>query len=164
MRRARRKGWAFVIVDGALIACDRLAADRPFYSGKHKRHGMKIQVVAAPDGELLWVSECLLGSVHDVRAAGIFHLADRIAAAGLFGLGDKRYVGLCAVVLYPFKGRGKPEWKKQANSGHAWLRGPGERTISQLKNWAVMKRLRSCPYGAGEIARAVLVLQNRESR
>ena len=47
LRRARRKGWAYVIIDGTLIACDRLAADRPFYSGKHKRHGMNIQVLAA---------------------------------------------------------------------------------------------------------------------
>src|SRR5699024_1548903 len=47
LRRARRKGWGYVIVDGTLIACDRVAADRPFYSGKHKRHGMNIQVVAA---------------------------------------------------------------------------------------------------------------------
>lgn len=164
LRRARRKGWPFVIVDGTLIACDRLAADRPFYSGKHKRHGMNIQVVAAPDGELLWVSGCLLGSVHDVRAARNLHIAERIAAAGLFGLGDKGYVGLSPVVVCPFKGRGKPEWQKQANREHARLRGPGERTIAQLKNWDILRRLRCCPYRAGEIARAVLVLQHRESR
>ena len=63
--RAGRKGWGCVIVDGTLIACDRVAADRPFYSGKHKQHGMNVQVVAAPDGELLWASWSLLGSVHD---------------------------------------------------------------------------------------------------
>src|SRR5450432_3483960 len=29
---------------------DRVAADRPFSSGKHKRHGMILQVIASPDG------------------------------------------------------------------------------------------------------------------
>ena len=31
-------------------------ADRPFYSGKHRRHGMNLQVISAPDGEIRWVS------------------------------------------------------------------------------------------------------------
>lgn len=31
---------AFVLLDGTLLPIDRIAADRPFYSGKHKRHGM----------------------------------------------------------------------------------------------------------------------------
>jgi hypothetical protein len=33
-------GHAFVVLDGTLIPIDRVAADRPFYSGKHRRHGM----------------------------------------------------------------------------------------------------------------------------
>ncbi|MCY9784283.1 transposase family protein [Nocardiopsis sp. EMB25] len=103
---------AYVIVDGTLIGCDRVAADRPFHSGKHQRHGMSIQVAAAPDGEPLWTSWSLLGSVHDVRAARVWRIAERIAAARLPGLGDKRYVGLSQVVFYPFKGREKPQWKK----------------------------------------------------
>jgi hypothetical protein len=37
----RGPGTAFVIMDGTLIPIDRIAKDRPFYSGKHKRHGMK---------------------------------------------------------------------------------------------------------------------------
>lgn len=36
-RGARRgAGYAYVVVDGTLIAIDRVAADRPFYSGKHR--------------------------------------------------------------------------------------------------------------------------------
>jgi hypothetical protein len=42
---AKRK--AFVVLDGALVRIDRVAmatgADRPYYSGKHKRHGLNIQ-------------------------------------------------------------------------------------------------------------------------
>ena len=163
LRRARRKGWAFVIVDGTLIACDRLKADQPFYSGKHKRHGMNVQVVAAPNGEPLWTSWSLPGAVHDTQAARVWKIAERIKAAGLLGLGDKGYVGLSEVVFCPFKGRDKPWWKKQANSEHAQLRSPGERAIAQLKNWDILRRLRCCPQRAGEITRAVLVLQLREA-
>lgn len=27
---------------------DRVAADRPFYSGNHKKHGMNLQVITSP--------------------------------------------------------------------------------------------------------------------
>ncbi|SNX88730.1 DDE superfamily endonuclease [Streptomyces sp. TLI_55] len=45
---------AFVILDGTLLPIDRIAADTPYYSGKHKRHGMNIQVLTDPFGRLLW--------------------------------------------------------------------------------------------------------------
>lgn len=48
MRIARTK--AFVILDGTLLPIDRIAADTPYYSGKHKRHGMNIQVLTDPFG------------------------------------------------------------------------------------------------------------------
>lgn len=56
-----------MIVDGTLIACDRLAASRPFYSGKHKQHGVDIQVIAALDGEPLWTSWSLPDAVRARR-------------------------------------------------------------------------------------------------
>jgi hypothetical protein len=40
----------FVIVDGTLISTDRAAADQPYYSQKHRKHGMNVQVIARPDG------------------------------------------------------------------------------------------------------------------
>ncbi len=45
-----------VIVDGTLIPTDRVHADEPYYSQKHKKHGMNVQVIAAPDGTPLWFS------------------------------------------------------------------------------------------------------------
>ena len=48
VRDAKKAGHAYVVVDGTLIPIDRVAADRPFYSGKHKRHGMNLQVIASP--------------------------------------------------------------------------------------------------------------------
>jgi len=45
---AKEAGYAYVVIDGTLIAIDRVAADRPFYSGKHRHHGMNLQVISAP--------------------------------------------------------------------------------------------------------------------
>jgi hypothetical protein len=36
------------VIDGTLISIDRVAADRPSYSGKHRRHGMNPRVISAP--------------------------------------------------------------------------------------------------------------------
>jgi hypothetical protein len=33
LRKAKRDGMAYVIIDGTLVPIDRIAADRPFYSG-----------------------------------------------------------------------------------------------------------------------------------
>ena len=73
---ARKAGRAYVVTGGTLIPVNRVAADRPFYSGKHRRHGMNLQVISAPDGEILWVSGPLPGAVHDLTAArDLGHLA-----------------------------------------------------------------------------------------
>jgi hypothetical protein len=89
VRDAKRAGHAYVILDGTLIPIDRLAADRPFYSGKHKMHGMNLQVIAGPSGEILWVSEALPGSVHDKKAEWIWGVPDELEKAGLVTLADK---------------------------------------------------------------------------
>jgi hypothetical protein len=63
-----------VILDGTLIPIDRVARDKPFYSGKHKKHGMNLQVIASPHGDIRWVSGALPGSVHDKEAEWIWGL------------------------------------------------------------------------------------------
>jgi hypothetical protein len=66
LRRARADGLPYLISDGTLIEIERVAADRPFYSGKRRRHGVNLQVLAGPAGTLLWVSGELRGAVHDL--------------------------------------------------------------------------------------------------
>jgi hypothetical protein len=90
---AKEAGHAYVVIDGTLIPVDRVAADRPFYSGKHRRHGMNLQVISAPDGEILWVSGPLPGATHDLTAARIWGLIRELAAAGVVVLADKGYIG-----------------------------------------------------------------------
>ena len=84
----RRPGMRYVVIDGTLIPIDRVAADRPFYSGKHRHHGMNLQVISAPDGEILWVSGPLPGAVHDLTAARIWGIIRELEAAGLIVLAD----------------------------------------------------------------------------
>lgn len=72
-----------MILDGTLLPIDRIAAGRPFYSGKHKKHGMNVQVIAEPFGRLLWASPALPGAVHDVRAAREHGIVDVLAEAGI---------------------------------------------------------------------------------
>jgi hypothetical protein len=65
----RVSSLAYAILDGTLIPIDRVADDRPYYSGKHKRHGLNVQVVADPSGELVWASPTLPGATYDLSAA-----------------------------------------------------------------------------------------------
>ncbi|BCJ26894.1 IS5/IS1182 family transposase [Actinocatenispora sera] len=162
LKTARRAGMAYVIIDGTLVPIDRVAADRPFYSGKHRMHGMNLQVISAPDGAILWVSGALPGSVHDTAAARIWNILAALRQAGLIALGDKGYHGIGEPVITPYKGKGKPESQKAANRAHARLRGPGERANAQLKTWRILRKLRSSPHRAGRLAKAIHVLQDHE--
>ena len=93
LRDANRAGHACVILDGTLIPVDRVAAGRPFYSGKHQKHGMNLQVIAGPDGDILWVSGALPGSVHDKKAEWIWGVPGEREKAGLVTLAGKGYQG-----------------------------------------------------------------------
>jgi hypothetical protein len=162
VRAAQKAGYAYVVLDGTLIPVDRDAADRPFYSGKHKRHGMNLQVIASPAGDVLWVSGALPGSVHDKKAEWIWGVLAELEAAGLVTLADKGYQG-SSYAKIPYRGRNKPESQKEANRAHARLRAPGERANAQLKSWKILRKLRSCPWRAGQLAKAIHVLQLREA-
>src|SRR5579859_4964162 len=160
VRDARKAGYAYVVLDGTLIPVDRVAADRPFYSGKHKKHGMNLQVIASPAGDILWVSGALPGSVHDKNAEWIWGVLAGLQAAGLVTLADKGYQGSTYAKI-PYRGKNKPESQKQANRAHAKLRAPGERANAQLKTWRILRKLRCCPWRAGQLAKAIHVLQVR---
>src|SRR5512140_1890374 len=120
LANAKKTGHAYVVIDGTLIPIDRVTADRPFYSGKHRRHGMNLRVIASPDGDIVWVSGPLPGSVHDKKAEWIWGVLDELEAAGLIVLADKGYQG-AAHAKVPYKGKNKPASQKIANRAHAKL-------------------------------------------
>ncbi|TDD83505.1 hypothetical protein E1293_14595 [Actinomadura darangshiensis] len=80
LRKAKQDGLHLLMLDGTLIACDRVRADRPYYSPTHRCHGMNVQVIAGPDGAILWTSGALPSRTHDLTAArvwGILRELDR---------------------------------------------------------------------------------------
>jgi len=162
VRDAKKAGHAYVILDGTLVPIDRVAADKPFYSGKHKKHGMNLQVIASPHGEILWVAGALPGSVHDKKAEWIWGVLDELEKAGLVTPADKGYQG-SEWAKVPYKGKNKPGPQREANRTHAKLRAPGERANAQLKAWKILAKLRCCPWRAGKLAKAIHVLQLREA-
>jgi len=73
---ARAAGHSHLHLDGTLIRTDRSRALGPisgvdlWWSGKHHQHGGNIQVVTAPDGSPLWVSDVRPGANTTPPAAG----------------------------------------------------------------------------------------------
>ncbi|WP_405433480.1 transposase family protein [Streptomyces anulatus] len=158
METARTK--AFVILDGTLLPIDRIAADGPYYSGKHKRHGMNVQVLTDPFGRLLWASPALPGSTHDLTAARTHEIVEMLAAAGLKCWADKAYQGAGRQIRVPFRGRRLKRWKRRHNSSHAKIRCVGEQAMAVLKGWRLLRKLRCSTNRITDIVKAVLVLHH----
>jgi hypothetical protein len=151
---------AFVILDGTLLPIDQIAADTAYYSGKHKRHGMNVQVLTDSFGRLLWTSSALRGSVHDLTAARPHGIIDALTAAELKWWADKAYQGAGHPVRVPFRGRRLKRWQRRHNSMHAKIRCLGEQAMATLKGWRLLRKLRCSTNRITAIVQAVLVLHH----
>jgi hypothetical protein len=151
---------AFVLLDGTLLPTDRIAADRPFYSGKHKKHGMNVQVIADPFGRLLWVSSGLPGAVHDVRAAREHGVVKALAEAGIPCWADKGYRGAGGTVRTPYWGRWETlsAGQQAVNRSHAKIRALVEQAVATLKSWRILRKLRCSTTRITSLVQAVLTL------
>ncbi|CUM35635.1 IS5/IS1182 family transposase [Streptomyces gardneri] len=151
---------AFVILDGTLLPIDRIAADRPFFSGKHKRHGMNVQVIADPFGRLLWASPALPGAVHDIRAAREHGILDALTDADIPCWADKAYRGASGTVSTPYWGRWETlsAGQKAVNRSHAKIRALGEQAVATLKSWRLLRKLRCSTTWITKLVQAVLTL------
>ena len=151
---------AYVILDGTLLPIDRIAADRPFYSGKHKKHGMNVQVITDPFGRLLWVSPALPGAVHDIKAARTHGIPAALTQAGIRCWADKAYQGAGGTVRVPYRGR----WDKLSagqravNVSHSKIRALGEQAMATLKQWRLLRKLRCSTTRITAIVQAILTL------
>ena len=151
---------AFVILDGTLLQIDRIAADAPYYSGKHKRHGMNVQVLTDPFGRLLWASPALPGSTHDLPAARTHGIVEALAETDLKRWADKAYQGAGGSIRVPFRGRRLKRWQRRHNSTHAKIRCLGEQAMATLKGWCLLRKLRCSTNRITAIVKAVLVLHH----
>lgn len=165
VRLARTAGWDYLIMDGVLVPTERIAGrigvKQHWYSGKHKRHGGLVTTIAAPDGELLWVSGVLPGKTNDRRAARHFKLMEKILGdLGL--LADLGYTGVHPDVITGRRkprGRPMPPSQRAANRLVAQLRCIGERANAQLKQWKVLANdFRGRPRQITRIVKAVLTM------
>ena len=168
-RLAVKMGWDYVIVDGTHVPTATFgrgtAGQRAFYSGKHKRHGLNVQAVCSPDGELLWAAAPLPGATVDVTAARKAGIAAMLVSViGVFA--DLGYLGWdTEVVTGQRKPRGKEMTAAQraANRLQAQLRSPGERGNARLKYWKVLAtELRCRPEQCTAMVKAVLALHYLE--
>lgn len=173
LQDATSTGLTHVNLDGMVIAIDRVNTPGPngadlWWSGKHKHHGGNIQVISAPDGWPLWVSEVRPGREHDVtcaRAHGIV-AALALVRTDLPTLADLGYEGAAAIVRVPVKKRTR---EKLSNDQHTYnkllrgLRGVGERANALLTvTFKALRRVSLDPWRIGVIAQAALVLLHRE--
>ncbi|CAM5452566.1 IS5 family transposase [Streptomyces canus] len=151
---------AYLILDGTLLPIDRIAADRPFYSGKHKKHGMNVQVIADPKGRLLWASPALAGAVHDVRAAREHGIIDALTEAGINCWADKGYQGAGGTVRLPYRTRwdSLSAGQQAVNRSHAKVRALVEQAIATLKSWRLLRKLRCSTTRITSLVQAVLTL------
>lgn len=157
---------AYVILDGTLLAIDRIAADRPYYSGKHKRHEMNVQVLADPLGRLIWASPALPGAVHDLKAARTHGIIAALANAGVRVWADKGYQGAGGTVTVPYRGRWRTlsDGKRAVNRSRAKIRAVGEQANAVVKTWRLLRKLRCSPSRTTPLVQAVLSLHLMASR
>ncbi len=158
---------AYAILDGTLIPIDRVADQKPYYSGKHKRHGVNVQVIADPAGRLVWASPALPGAVHDLTAARTHNIVDALTRAEVLTFADRGYQGAGGSVRTPFKRHRRRQRlsrrEKAVNRSHARIRALGERAIATLKTWRLLNKLRCCPRRATAIVQAILALHHVEN-
>ncbi len=166
LSRGVEDGWAFVCLDGTLIATDRVSAKSAsghdsWYSGKHKRHGGNIQVLCGPTGYPEWVSPVEPGSSHDITCARA-HVLPALypaAAQGLVTLTDKGYAGAGAGIHVPTKGRDLAPDTETRNQLITTLRAPAERGNALLKQtWKALAHVTLDPHRITAITGAALVL------
>jgi hypothetical protein len=165
-------GKRFVTLDGTVLRIDRVAMaagrDRPYYSGKHKPHGLTVQVIADSAGRLVWASPALPGARRDMGAAREHGILDALARPGVTAVADTGYQGSGPAVrvpqrrrrLDPDTGRYRrlSQNQKAVNTAHARQRGPGERANAQLNNWRILRKIRCCPLRATALVQAVQTL------
>jgi hypothetical protein len=93
------------IVDGTLIPTDRLGGDnnRLITPASTTDTGVNLQGLINSAGHMLWISDGLPGSVHDLTAARADGIIDAITAAEIQTLADKDYQGAGDTFTTPIK-------------------------------------------------------------
>jgi len=171
---ARAQELTHLLLDGTLIGTDRCTARSAsghdaWYSGKHKRHGANVQVLADPAGFPLWVSDARPGSIHDITCARelVLPALYRHAARDLPVLADKGYTGAGIGIHVPARNPGGGQvldpGTRTRNALLIGVRALGERANALLKTrWKALRHVTLDPSAITRITKAALVLTTME--
>jgi hypothetical protein len=142
---------------------------KPFYSGKKKRHTVKNQIVCTPEGRIGGVSETAPGSTHDLTMMREDGTLDRLGE-GESAMADKAYTGgqkdrPGTPLVVPTKAtRGHPLTAEQevANKVISGYRVVIEHVMAQLNRFQVLKQVFRGAYGRHTgVIRVVAALVDR---
>lgn len=177
LERAVAEGLPHLILDGKIVASDRLHAKTLskkgkvidlWYSGKVHDFGGNIQALMSPLGIPLWVSDALPGNVHDIEAARqqVLDIV-RPFTAQMPVLADPGYQGAGQGVLVPVKQpKNDVELDVDTRTYNALLRSLrclGERGFALMcQRWRTLQHVSLSPSRIGDIAKAALVLVHFE--
>ncbi|MET9346283.1 transposase family protein [Streptomyces termitum] len=145
-----------ILLDGTLAECDRAGDSRADFSQKHRRHGVNMQVVADPAGNLLWISPALPGRTHR-----IIRICER---QGVPVLADRAYIGAGPWVTTPFRrlpNRDLTTTQRTINRALSAARASVERSVARLKSWHIFRKARCSPNRMTAIAAAILTLERQ---
>ncbi|MFE7327735.1 transposase family protein [Streptomyces sp. NPDC057565] len=153
-----------VLLDGTLAECDRVGDGRADYSHKHRRHGVNVQVVTDPGGQLIWLSPALPGRTHDLTATCTHRIIRICERQGVPILADLAYQGAGPWLTTGIKRRPLQELtptEKDLNRALAAARAPVERGVAGLKSWRIFRRARCSPNRMTSIAKVILTLERQ---
>lgn len=164
LKTLREHDPGFVLLDGTLAECDRVGDSRADYSAKHRRHGVNVQVVTDPAGDVLWISPALPGRTHDLTAARSHKIIRICQRQGVPILADRAYQGAGPWVTTALRrppGGDLTPTQHTVNRALAQARAPVERGMARLKSWQIFRRARISPNRMTVIAKAVLTLERQ---
>lgn len=152
---------ALVCLDGT-FASSWATHRREFYSGRHHRYGVNIQVLADRWGQLLWVSPVLPGSTPDLTAARQHGIIDALAERDMTCLTDRGYIGAGGTVVHGrknYRKRTLTDQERARNKNIARLRAPAERANATLKTWRILHCYRGSHHLLTSILQAILTCE-----
>jgi IS5 family transposase len=144
---------------------------KPFYSGKKKRHTIKNQVACTPSGRIVSVSTTAPGRTHDLTVLRYTGLLDRLPAdAGV--MTDKGYIGVATdagerAVVTPIrasKNHPLTDDQKASNRVISGCRVVVEHVMAQLSRFQVLRQTFRSVFGRHtRVFRVVALLVDRRS-